>query len=130
MKFHLVSSHKWTKSFASHQYRRYLCVPCRPERLATDKHSGLLQRFLYYGRREFYNILPHTIKIFAVVFSCNWLFWGRELFQIYFIIHFFRPTTCFINKGWFKRELILLRTRTNYIQEINGTAYLFYYYFS
>ncbi len=26
MKFHLVSSRKWAKSFASHQYRRYLPI--------------------------------------------------------------------------------------------------------
>jgi hypothetical protein len=26
MKFHLVSSRKWTKSFASHQYRKYLII--------------------------------------------------------------------------------------------------------
>ncbi len=30
----------------------------RLEKLARDKHSSLLQRFVTYGRKKFYNIMP------------------------------------------------------------------------
>jgi hypothetical protein len=37
------------------------------ERLAGDKHSSLLQKFVTYGRKKFYNIGPRCVMALAVV---------------------------------------------------------------
>jgi hypothetical protein len=41
----------------------YLAGVCltRIDKLARDKHSSLLQKFLNYGRKKFYNIGPRPI---------------------------------------------------------------------
>ncbi len=39
----------------------------RQEKLAMDNHSSLLQKFVYYGMKKFYNIDPpaKVIKLFV-----------------------------------------------------------------
>jgi hypothetical protein len=42
----------------------------RLERLARDKHSSLLQKFVTYGRKKFYNIVPRC-RCHKPVFSSS-----------------------------------------------------------
>ncbi len=35
----------------------------RPEKLARDKHYRLLQKFIYYWRKKFYNIVPGIVLL-------------------------------------------------------------------
>ncbi len=43
----------------------FLRLACaRLEKLASDKHTGLLRKFVIYGRKKFYNIgPPKNLKI-------------------------------------------------------------------
>ncbi len=36
-------------------------------KFARDKHSSLLQKFVNYGRKKFYNIGPGTVKLATAV---------------------------------------------------------------
>ncbi len=50
---------------------RLLALPANI-RLARDKHSSLLRKFLNYGRKEFYNIGSGNIKPFNAVNNLTW----------------------------------------------------------
>jgi hypothetical protein len=53
--------------------RHARCLTCKQcvwlERLARDKHSSLLRKFLNYGRKKFYNLAlgPSVTKLFMAV---------------------------------------------------------------
>jgi hypothetical protein len=43
------------------------CLKTRLEKLARDKHSDSLQKFINYGQKKFYKIGPNVIKLFTDV---------------------------------------------------------------
>ncbi len=50
------------------------------ERLARDKHSSLLRKFVNYGQKKFYNIGPRPVTYFRKLFKDGERKRGRDWF--------------------------------------------------